>query len=273
MSNWKRFTIGTTTFNARSLNEAKERLGSMVTTDTTSIEECGQLLNGWKMFNFNKWFKVKARNLKEAYKNGVNKLSTLTEADFQIVDTDSEDAPPLAGPPVVVRKTAVVSLNEKPSVGQNLYIIGIGDNEGGRFAAIAATCAADAWNEAIKQHSMIELRGATRLGMWQRVIVPVSTSKNWKAVDFTKNIDTPTHVIVDIPIYMGLSDEQYDGTETLKVDENTILGGVVKGKIDRIVLPGKMIVIGKEDKVETVDTGYTPVRNDFSLANTEDGDD
>lgn len=187
---------------------------------------------------------VKGRSEQEARGNTHKMFSEVTKVDL-ISDSPNEE---IMGAPASATATVTPSTSAVGAVPANTgftkeipkvkpkYIFVIGDsakNHG--FHVFEATTAAEAWSIGTgKFKAQFPQSEPVRLGLWQRVLVPVHASKMWASADAVKGVKTPSHFAVDLPVGLGLSNEEWTGPEDMINTNDGVVESVVQKPITHV---------------------------------------
>ncbi len=228
------FTVNNTSINisANDIDSASKILNDVRCNNNFTVQKATQTKGCWYIWNVIHndvpIASVNGRNDSEASRNAKKlfQYGDLVETDkeFKDLSDNKTDSP----------KPDFV----KPS--EIKYVFTIGDSAKTHgFYVFEATCAAEAWNiGTAKFNDNFPQDAGTRLGLWQRVLIPVHANPNWIAADFAKNVKTPSHFAVDVPIGLGLSNEKWTGPRDVVNTNGGVLENAIKKPVDHIAKQG-----------------------------------
>ena len=116
-----------------------------------------------------------------------------------------------------------------------IFLIGDSGKQHG-FHVFEATSAREAWEIGVGEFkAQFPNDHGIRLGLWQRVLVPVHASAMWSAADLVKGLKTPSHFAVDVPVGLGTSDEKWTGPEDMINTVEGVVNSVAQLPITHVV--------------------------------------
>lgn len=120
-----------------------------------------------------------------------------------------------------------------------IFIIGDSAKQHG-FHVFEATSAREAWEIGTGEFkAQFPNESGIRLGLWQRVLVPVHVSAMWASADMAKGLKTPSHFTIDVPVGLGLSDDKWMGPDNLvNVDDRGAVESVHQKPVVHVVSKG-----------------------------------
>lgn len=191
---------------------------------------------------------VMGRSVNEATDKASKLFQAISVSDLFIVGskasastvTSTEPVVPVS-PKTVTVATGSVPANsgftkEIPKV-KPKYIFMIGDSgKSHGFHVFEATSAREAWEIGTGEFkAQFPNESGIRLGLWQRVLIPVNVSPMWTSADAVKGLKTPSHFSVDVPVGLGLSDEKWIGPEDMVNIKDGVVENVVQKPITHVV--------------------------------------
>jgi hypothetical protein len=116
-----------------------------------------------------------------------------------------------------------------------IFLIGDSGKQHG-FHVFEATSAREAWEIGVGEFkAQFPSESGIRLGLWQRVLVPVHASRMWASADLVKGLKTPSHFAVDVPVGLGTSDEKWSGPEDMINTVEGVVSSVAQQPITHVV--------------------------------------
>jgi hypothetical protein len=189
---------------------------------------------------------VKGRNENEARTNAVNifNISSVTMFDVKAMSADDVAKEIATTQPIHPQTLTGTSQPEALDMSESFqkavrpkFVFTIGDsaNHHGMYL-FEAHSASEAWKIGTdKFNSEFPNDRGSRLGLWQRVLVPVHANKMWISADMAKNIKTPSHFAVDLPVGLGLSNEEWSGpTDMINSNADGVMSSVVQKHITKV---------------------------------------
>ncbi|CAK0760589.1 hypothetical protein CCP1ISM_90029 [Azospirillaceae bacterium] len=116
-----------------------------------------------------------------------------------------------------------------------VFVIGDSMKQHG-FHVFEATSAREAWEIGTREFkAQFPNDSGHRIGLWQRVLVPVHVSAMWASADMVKGVKTPSHFSIDVPVGLGLSDDKWTGPEDMINTNDGVVESVVQKPVTHVV--------------------------------------
>jgi hypothetical protein len=177
---------------------------------------------------------VKGRSEDEARTNVIKMFKYVQTPDLrpQMRPVGQQDTTTTSSTASVPSSEGFVKPDLKPRF---VFTIGDSANHHGMYT-FEAHSASEAWEIGTnKFNSEFPSDRGARLGLWQRVLVPVHANRLWVSADMTKGIKTPSHFAVDVPVGLGLSSEEWSGpADMINNNADGVMSSVIQKQITHI---------------------------------------